>query len=67
MKKFKRKYTPCWVVLRVDAEGNNAHVLSVFQDLEQADYYATACQFEYDERRINLSTQIQASDFCAFL
>ncbi len=67
MRKFKRKYTPCWVVLRVDSNGDSPHVLNVFQDLEQAEYFAGACDFEYEQKQLPLHTTIQASDFCAYL
>jgi hypothetical protein len=66
-KPVRRKFTPCWVVVRISEEENaHPHVLAVFEYLEQAEVYAEKCNDEYKSRELPLITQIQPADYCHF-
>lgn len=62
MKPPRRKFTPCWAVIRL----NPAHVLAVFEYLDQAEIYAEKVQADYNTRELDLSVQVQPSDYCHF-
>jgi hypothetical protein len=61
-KKPRRKYTPCWSVVRIESP----HVLAVFEYLETAEVYAAKIQEEYNNRELPLTVQIQPADYCHF-
>ena len=60
--KIKRKYTPCYTVLRVE----NPCVLGVFEYLDQAEVFAENVQKIYNDYDTPLTVKIQPSDYCHF-
>ena len=61
-KTIRRKYIPCWVVIRESP----AHVLAAFEDLEMAEVYASKCNAYYKEKQLPLKALVQPTDFCHF-
>lgn len=64
--KIKRKFMPCWCVIRTAIDGTGAHVLNVYEDLTHAENFSEKCMSEYTERGLPLVTAIQAADFCHY-
>lgn len=61
MGKVKRKFTPCYAVLRTG--DNTPHVLGVYESIDDAENTMDKFNELYQKRGLELSCEVQATDF----
>lgn len=65
MIKTRRKYIPCYVVLRMSNETDHRpHVLGVYEHFDQAECCVDKNNAVYKEHNVPLYCEIQPADYC---
>jgi hypothetical protein len=63
--KVRRKYIPCYVVLRLAKEDSYPpHVMGVFEHFDQAEVLVSKYDEEYKKADLGLYCEIQPADYC---